>query len=61
MIEMYATPEKVGKDMRFFDVVETPGNSRAAAIPADESWRSSAYRYGEGVDAKLRPRVSRCI
>ena len=44
MIEMCVTPEKVGEDMRFFDVVEPPGNSRTAAISADESCRSSAYR-----------------
>ena len=61
LIEMCVTPEKERKDMRFFDVIEAPGNSRAAAIPTDESCKSSAYRQGEGVDAKLGPHVSRCI
>jgi hypothetical protein len=42
MVEMRVTPEKVGKDMRFFDVIEAPGNSRVGAIPANESCRLSA-------------------
>jgi hypothetical protein len=32
MIEMCVMPEKVGKDMRLFNVVEAPGNS----IPANQ-------------------------
>jgi hypothetical protein len=44
MIEMCVTPEMVGKDMQFMDVVEAPGNSRAGAIPTNESCRSSIYR-----------------
>jgi hypothetical protein len=44
MIEMCITPEKVGKDMRFLNVVEAPGNSRTAAIPTNKSCRSSTYQ-----------------
>jgi hypothetical protein len=37
MVKMCVTPEKVGNDMRFFDVVEAPGNSRAGAVPTSGS------------------------
>jgi hypothetical protein len=55
MVEMCVTPEKVGKDMRFFDVVKAPGNNHTGMIPTNKSHRSSTYRYGEDVDAKLNP------
>ena len=37
MVKLCVTPEKVGNDMRFFDVVEAPGNSRAGAVPTSGS------------------------
>ena len=41
-----------------FHIVEVPGNGRTMTIPANKPRLLSAYKYTEGVNAKLTPLVS---
>jgi hypothetical protein len=52
------TPKEISEEVGLFDIVKAPGNGRTITIPTNESCILSAYKYTEGVNAKLTPLMS---
>jgi hypothetical protein len=58
MIKVCVTPKEANEKLGLFDTVEAPGNGCTIMVPTNEPCILSAYKYTEGVNAKLTPLVS---